>query len=91
MSFAEFFMLYRVQGKIALRRNMFKMSETSPQMAIFLAKNWLGMSDRQELEHIGKGGGPIEVRQETKVIPQEMLQPALEAMVGAGVVKICEN
>jgi len=36
-SFAEFFTLHRVQGKIALRRNMFKMSEKHPSMAIFLS------------------------------------------------------
>jgi len=48
-SFAEFFTLHRVQGKIALRRNMFKMSEKSPQMAIFMAKNWLGMVERTEI------------------------------------------
>lgn len=56
-SFAEFFTLHRVQGKIALRRNMYKMSGHSPQMAIFLAKNWLGMSDKQEIEYIDKVGG----------------------------------
>ncbi|GAH83018.1 unnamed protein product [marine sediment metagenome] len=48
-SFAEFFTLHRVQGKIALRRNMFNMSVKSPQMAIFLAKNWLGMADKTEI------------------------------------------
>ena len=53
VSFKEFFELHRVQGKIALRRNMFKMSEKSPQMAIFLAKNWLEMKDTQEIEHSG--------------------------------------
>ena len=53
LSFKEFFTLHRVQGKIALRRNMFKMSEKSPQMAIFLAKNWLGMEDKQGIEHSG--------------------------------------
>ena len=52
-SFAEFFTLYRVQGKIALRRNLFKLSEKYPQAAIFLAKNWLGMNDKQEVEHSG--------------------------------------
>ncbi|GAH75782.1 unnamed protein product, partial [marine sediment metagenome] len=56
-SFAEFFTLHRVQGKIALRRNLFKLSERYPQAAIFLAKNWLGMSDKQEIT--GVGGGPI--------------------------------
>ncbi|MCK4793831.1 MAG: hypothetical protein KAV87_59430 [Desulfobacteraceae bacterium] len=49
-SFAEFFTLYRVSGKIALRRNLFRLSEKYPQAAIFLAKNWLGMKDIHELE-----------------------------------------
>jgi len=57
-SFAEFFTLHRVQGKIALRRNLFKLSERYPQAAIFLAKNWLGMKDTQEIEHSG-GENPI--------------------------------
>ena len=48
-SFAEFFTLHRVQGKIALRRNLFKLSERYPQAAIFLAKNWLGMVDKTEV------------------------------------------
>jgi len=52
-NFAEFFTLHRVQGKIALRRNLFKLSERYPQAAIFLAKNWLGMADKQEIEHSG--------------------------------------
>lgn len=56
-SFKEFFELYRVGGKIALRRNMFKMSEKHPSMAIFLAKNWLGMKDSHELS--GRDGEPI--------------------------------
>ena len=38
---------------------MFKMSERHPSMAIFLAKNWLDMSERTELT--GAGGKPIEV------------------------------
>ena len=53
MSFKEFFTLNRVGGKIALRRNLFKLSEKHPAAAIFLAKNWLGMSDKQEIEHSG--------------------------------------
>jgi len=53
MSFKEFFTLNRVGGKIALRRNLFKLSEKYPAAAIFLAKNWLGMKDTQEMEHSG--------------------------------------
>ena len=53
ISFQEYFKRKRVGGLISLRRNMFKLSESHPQMAIFLAKNWLGMSDKQEIEHSG--------------------------------------
>lgn len=56
-SFKEFFELHRVQGKIALRRNMFKMSANHPSMAIFLAKNWLDMAEKTEVT--GAGGEPI--------------------------------
>ncbi len=56
-SFAEFFTIHRVQGKIAVRRNLFKLSERYPQAAIFLAKNWLGM--KESVEHTGEGGGPV--------------------------------
>lgn len=35
----------RGQGIISLRRNMFKLSESSAAICIFMAKNWLGMKD----------------------------------------------
>lgn len=76
VSFKEFFSLHRVQGKIALRRNMFKMSEKSPQMAIFLAKNWLDMADKQEIS--GEGGEPI--RHVIEVIDQETKKALTEFM-----------
>ena len=57
LSFKEFFELNRVQGKIALRRNLFKLSEKHPAAAIFMAKNWLGMTDSHEVT--GAGGEPI--------------------------------
>ncbi len=63
-SFAEFFTLHRVQGKIALRRNLFKLSEKHPAAAIFMAKNWLGMSDKQELEHSGNIGNTADLSDE---------------------------
>ena len=56
-TFAEFFTKHRIQGKIALRRNLFKLSEKDSRAAIFLAKNWLGMADRQEVT--GAGGIPL--------------------------------
>ena len=62
ITFAEFFTLHRIQGKIALRRNLFKLSERYPQAAIFLAKNWLGMSDKQDIEYSGKGDKPLIIK-----------------------------
>ena len=35
-------------GNISLRRAQFKMAEKSVPMAIFLGKNWLGQTDKQE-------------------------------------------
>lgn len=37
-------------GKVSLRRHMLKLSEKSATMAIFLAKNWLGMTDNVEIK-----------------------------------------
>ena len=53
ISFAEYYQKKRVGGLVSLRRNLFKLSEKNAAVAIFLAKNWLGMSDKQELEHSG--------------------------------------
>lgn len=53
VSFAEFFSKKRIGGLISLRRNLFKLSEKNAAVAIFLAKNWLGMADKQEIEHSG--------------------------------------
>jgi len=53
ISFPEYFEKHRVGGLISLRHNMFKLSEKHPNMAIFLAKNWLGLKDIQEMEHSG--------------------------------------
>ena len=43
--FAEVFADKRVIGKIALRRIQWRLAEKSPQMAIFLGKNYLGQKD----------------------------------------------
>ena len=53
VTFAEYFSKKRVGGLISLRRNLFKLSEKNAAVAIFLAKNWLGMADKQEIEHSG--------------------------------------
>ena len=38
------------QGKISLRRNMFRQAETNSTMAIWLSKQHLGMKDNIEVE-----------------------------------------
>jgi len=45
IGFAEFFKKHSAMGKISLRRNMFKLSETNATMAIWLSKQHLGMRD----------------------------------------------
>lgn len=37
-------------GKASLRRSQFKLAETNTAMAIFLGKNYLGQTDKQEHE-----------------------------------------
>lgn len=56
--FDEFFTKHRVQGKMSLRRNLFRLSETDARVAIFLAKNWLGMVDRQDHD-VTTAGKPL--------------------------------
>ena len=46
--FADVFGQKREAGKISLRRNLVRLSERNPATAIFLAKNWLGMTDKLE-------------------------------------------
>ena len=53
MSFGKYFEKKSAGGLISLRRNLFKLSESNVAAAIFLAKNYLGMSDKQEIEHSG--------------------------------------
>ena len=52
-TFSLVFAKKRVGGLISLRRNLFKQAEKNPACAIFLAKNLLGMSDKQEIQHSG--------------------------------------
>ena len=47
------------KGRLSLRQNLFRMSKTKLSVAIFLAKNLLGMTDKQEIR--GPDGGPIKI------------------------------
>lgn len=49
-NFSDVFKKHSAGGKLTLRRNMLKLSEKSAVMAIFLAKNWLGMTDNVEIK-----------------------------------------
>lgn len=49
MSFAESFKMFSADGKITLRRNQFRLSETNVSMAIWLGKQYLGQKDYQEV------------------------------------------
>lgn len=50
-SFLEVFREKREGGKASLRRNQWKMSETNPTMAIWLGKQFLGQTDKQEVKN----------------------------------------
>lgn len=47
--FAEVYSKKRGIGKISLRRAQFRMAETNPTMAIWLGKQYLGQTERQEV------------------------------------------
>ena len=55
-SFSAVFEEKRSRGKVSLRRMQWKMAEKSPAMAIFLGKNYLGQTDKQDVELSGKVG-----------------------------------
>lgn len=66
----------QLEGKVSLRRKQFKLAEKNAGMAIFLGKNYLDQSDRQEIS--GPGGGPIETRDRT-ITPDMTDKEAAEA------------
>ncbi len=47
--FAVIFSKKRGIGKISLRRAQFRMAETNPTMAIWLGKQYLGQTEKQEV------------------------------------------
>lgn len=49
-TFSEVFKQKREGGKMSLRRKQWKLADTSAPMAIFLGKNYLGQSDKVEVE-----------------------------------------
>ena len=57
-SFANVSAKFRMKGKISLRRNQFRLSEKSSQMAIWLGKQYLDQTDKGT---IVTDGSPISV------------------------------
>ncbi|MBN9658642.1 MAG: hypothetical protein J0H49_10725 [Acidobacteria bacterium] len=58
--YAEVYAKGKDSGRSRLRKMMFEQAMGgSTTMAIFLAKNWLGMSDKQSVELSGPEGEPI--------------------------------
>lgn len=62
--FSDYFAQKRGTGKIALRRRQFQkaVDEGDTTMLIFLGKQYLQQADKQQQEHTGPNGGPIETR-----------------------------
>ncbi len=68
-------------GQMSLRRKQFKLADKNAAMAIFLGKNVLGQSDKQEHQHTGAGGGPIQTVDLSKVSDDDLKR--LEHVLGA--------
>lgn len=60
--FAEIFKRRRQVGLMSLRASLFALAKKNAYVAVFLAKNWLGMADKQEMVHSGEGGKPIPIK-----------------------------
>jgi len=60
-------------GKMSLKRKQFKLADKNAAMAIFLGKNYLGQSDRQDHQHTGAGGGPIQHQVDLSALSDEEL------------------
>lgn len=54
-NFSTVFRQKRSRGKISLRRTQFRLAESNASMAIFLGKNYLGQTDRPEIENSDNG------------------------------------
>ena len=54
-TFSEVFAEKRQFGKMSLRRKQHRLAEKNAAMAIFLGKNYLNQSDKQEIDQTHKG------------------------------------
>lgn len=61
----------QAMGKISLRRKQFRLASISASMAIHLGKQYLGQTDRSQVELSGPNGGPVETYDYSKLSPDE--------------------
>ena len=74
-NFSEIFSAKRLVGNVSLRRKLYKkaVEAEDSRMLIFLAKNWLGMSDKQDVSL----AGPIQIKSNydlSNLSEEELLQ-----------------
>ena len=55
-TFSVVFEEKKARGKVSLRRTQWKLAKKSAALAIFLGKNYLGQTDKQDVELSGKVG-----------------------------------
>ena len=72
IGFAEVFRRKRQKGLMSLRAGLFKLGMKQGNVAIYLSKNWLGMSDKQEIELSNKDNRPFKVAVYDKETKEEM-------------------
>lgn len=75
MKFREVFAKKRLKGNVSLRRRLYRkgVEEGDTKILIFLAKNWLGMSDKQDV----KVENPLQISSVydlSKLTEEELLQ-----------------
>ena len=57
IGFADYFKRHSSKGKLSLRRHQYKLAEAgNATMLVWLGKQYLGQSDKQELDHTSSDG-----------------------------------
>lgn len=74
--FVDVFRRKRQGGLLSLRVSLFNLGKKDGRVAVFLAKNWLGMADKQETVLTGDESRPVVIKgvsPETKKLLGEVL------------------
>ena len=64
------------KGKMSLRRKQMKLADKSAAMAIFLGKNYLNQTDKQEVEHSGEVKHTLTLEEADKLIQEAGIDPS---------------